>query len=181
MSCFFLFRLCPPTVRFATTVFFVVVLGSNQVVLADWEPFKSAPVASAKSKTIRGLVSRPEGIGPFPAIIIAHGCFGVEQNQFEWAQRLNAWGYVTVIIDSFTSREVELLHHLLQKKEIPSSREELLEKIWGYENTENIETRTVDIHMAKLRKKLEPDPKNPIFLLTIRGEGYKLLEKESQD
>ena len=107
MSCFFLFRLCPPTVRFATTVFFVVVLGSNQVVLADWEPFKSAPVASAKSKTIRGLVSRPEGIGPFPAIIIAHGCFGVEQNQFEWAQRLNAWGYVTVIIDSFTSREVK--------------------------------------------------------------------------
>ena len=107
MSCFLLFRLCPSTVRFATTVFFVVVLSSNQVVLADWEHFKSAPVASAESKTIRGFVSRPEGIGPFPAIIIAHGCFGVEQNQFEWAQRLNAWGYVTVIVDSFTPRKVK--------------------------------------------------------------------------
>lgn len=107
MSCFILFRLCPPTIRFATAVLFVVVLSSNQVALADWEHFKSAPVASAKSEIIRGFVSRPEGIGPFPAIIIAHGCFGVEQNQFEWAQRLNAWGYVTVIVDSFTPREVK--------------------------------------------------------------------------
>ena len=107
MSCFIFSRLCLPTARFATAVIFVVVLSSHQVVLADCDAFKSAPVGSANSKSIRGFVSRPEGTGPFPAIVIAHGCFGVEQNQFEWAQRLNAWGYVTVIIDSFTPREVK--------------------------------------------------------------------------
>lgn len=102
-----LFRLWLPTVRFITAVFIVIGLSANQVVLADWEAFKSAPVGSVESKIIRGFVSRPEGTGPFPAIIIAHGCFGVEQNQFEWVQRLNAWGYVTVIIDSFTPRGVK--------------------------------------------------------------------------
>jgi two-component system response regulator RegX3 len=58
------------------------------------------------------------------------------------------------------------------------SREELLAEVWGYEKAATIETRTVDIHMAKLRRKIEPDPKNPAFLVTIRGEGYKLLTKD---
>ena len=56
----------------------------------------------------------------------------------------------------------------------PVPREELLEKVWGYRKAENIETRTVDIHIAKLRRKIEDDPKQPRFLLTIRGEGYRV-------
>ena len=54
-------------------------------------------------------------------------------------------------------------------------REELLEKVWGYKQAEAIETRTVDIHIAKLRRKIEPDPKQPKYLVTLRGEGYRLL------
>ena len=38
-----------------------------------------------------------------------------------------------------------------------------------------IETRTVDIHIAKLRRKLEPNPKQPVYLITVRGGGYRLL------
>ena len=75
----------------------------------------------------------------------------------------------------FTRREVEILQYLRQHPERPVSRGELLLEVWGYSKAAEIETRTVDIHIAKLRKKIEPDPKNPAFLVTIRGEGYKLL------
>ncbi len=77
----------------------------------------------------------------------------------------------------FTRREIDILQYLRQHANRPISREELLVEVWGYERADTIETRTVDIHMAKLRRKIEPDPKNPAYLITIRGEGYKLYEK----
>jgi two-component system alkaline phosphatase synthesis response regulator PhoP len=79
---------------------------------------------------------------------------------------------VTEIV--FTRREIDILDYLRQHAARPVSREELLTEVWGYEKAAIIETRTVDIHIAKLRRKIEPDPKNPQYLLTIRGEGYKL-------
>ncbi|MGD2082942.1 MAG: helix-turn-helix domain-containing protein, partial [Chromatiales bacterium] len=54
-------------------------------------------------------------------------------------------------------------------------REELLNKVWGYARGLDIETRTVDIHIAKLRRKIEPDPREPRYLITVRGAGYRLL------
>lgn len=76
----------------------------------------------------------------------------------------------------FTRREIEILHYLQQHHQRPVPREELLEKVWGYLRAENIETRTVDIHIAKLRRKIETNPKQPKYLLTIRGEGYRLMQ-----
>jgi len=55
------------------------------------------------------------------------------------------------------------------------SREELLAKVWGYARNLDIETRTVDIHVAKLRRKIEADPKEPQRLVTVRGAGYRLM------
>lgn len=75
----------------------------------------------------------------------------------------------------FTRREVEILKYLAQHSARPVSRDELLEKVWGYSSASSIETRTVDIHMAKLRKKTEPNPKEPVHLITVRGEGYRLI------
>ncbi len=75
----------------------------------------------------------------------------------------------------FTRREVQILQYLQNNQDRPVAREELLAKVWGYRQADSIETRTVDIHIAKLRRKIEPDPKQPRFLLTIRGEGYRLL------
>ena len=80
----------------------------------------------------------------------------------------------------FTRREIEILHYLQLHGGRPVPREELLEKVWGYRQAESIETRTVDIHIAKLRRKIEADPKQPKYLLTIRGEGYRLLSYESR-
>ncbi|MGR9051268.1 MAG: winged helix-turn-helix domain-containing protein, partial [Gammaproteobacteria bacterium] len=76
----------------------------------------------------------------------------------------------------FTRREIEILDYLNQHGQRPVPREELLEKVWGYRQPEAIETRTVDIHIAKIRRKIESDPKRPQFLVTVRGEGYRLLD-----
>lgn len=73
----------------------------------------------------------------------------------------------------YTRREVEILGYL-QRLDKPVSRDELLREVWGYKTTSDIDTRTVDIHMAKIRKKIEINPKSPKHLLTHRGEGYQL-------
>ena len=74
----------------------------------------------------------------------------------------------------FTRREIEVLRYLAAHSERPVPREELLHKVWGYARDLGIETRTVDIHIAKLRRKIEADPKQPQFILTVRGGGYRL-------
>jgi two-component system response regulator RegX3 len=76
---------------------------------------------------------------------------------------------------SFTRREMEVLQYLAAHSERPVPREELLHKIWGYARHLQIETRTVDIHIAKLRRKIEPDSRQPQHLLTVRSGGYRLL------
>ena len=80
----------------------------------------------------------------------------------------------------FTRREIEILQYLHQHNERPVPREELLQQVWGYKADMDIETRTVDIHIAKLRRKLETNPKQPQYLTTVRGGGYRLLSGEAQ-
>ena len=76
---------------------------------------------------------------------------------------------------AFTRREIELLGYLSQFPDRPVPREEILLKVWGYAKNLEIETRTVDIHIAKIRRKIEKDPKNPVNLVTVRGAGYQLV------
>jgi two-component system response regulator RegX3 len=80
---------------------------------------------------------------------------------------------------SFTRREVALLQYLQLHSQRPVPREELLAKVWGYARNLDIETRTVDIHIAKLRRKIEPDPAHPRYLITVRGAGYRLLADQA--
>lgn len=75
---------------------------------------------------------------------------------------------------SFTRKEMEILHYLSQNSNRPVSRNELLREVWGYDNAESVDTRTVDIHITKLRKKIEDSPGSPDYLVTLRGEGYQL-------
>jgi DNA-binding response OmpR family regulator len=78
---------------------------------------------------------------------------------------------------TFTRREIEILQYLRAHSERPVTREELLNKVWGYGKNLELETRTVDIHIAKLRRKLEPE-NEPRYLVTVRGAGYRLLGKQ---
>jgi len=73
----------------------------------------------------------------------------------------------------FTRREIDILTFLKENKR-PVLRSELLKQVWGYTNPCEIDTRTVDIHIAKLRKKIEHKANAPKLLVTFRGEGYKL-------
>ena len=70
-----------------------------------------------------------------------------------------------------TLKEFELLQILIKNKGKILQRETLLDKIWGYEYIG--ETRTVDVHIRYIRKKIEEDDKNPRFIETIRGVGYR--------
>ncbi|MEO7142505.1 MAG: response regulator transcription factor [Bryobacteraceae bacterium] len=72
---------------------------------------------------------------------------------------------------TLSAREFQLLHYLVEHRGATLSRDELLTRVWGYEAVPS--TRTVDVHMAWLRQKLEENPKYPQYILTIRGLGYK--------
>jgi two-component system, OmpR family, alkaline phosphatase synthesis response regulator PhoP len=72
---------------------------------------------------------------------------------------------------ALSAREFQLLRYFLERPGATLSREELLEQVWGYSG--KMFTRTVDVHVAGLRQKLEPEPKQPRFFLTVQGLGYK--------
>jgi two-component system alkaline phosphatase synthesis response regulator PhoP len=72
---------------------------------------------------------------------------------------------------SLSSREFHLMKYLMERRGEIITREKLLEEVWGYNAMP--ETRTVDVHMAWLRAKLENNPKYPEYFLTVRGMGYK--------
>ncbi len=72
-----------------------------------------------------------------------------------------------------TRREMDIVLHLHAKAPGIVSRQELLAEVWGYGDAD-IETRTVDSHVVKLRRKLEQIAGNRQFILTVRGEGYRL-------
>jgi two-component system alkaline phosphatase synthesis response regulator PhoP len=75
-----------------------------------------------------------------------------------------------------TLKEFELFEVLIKNKGRVMTRDFLLDKIWGYEYIG--ETRTVDVHIRHLRKKIEDDDKNPKFIETIRGVGYRFNSGE---
>jgi two-component system alkaline phosphatase synthesis response regulator PhoP len=70
-----------------------------------------------------------------------------------------------------TAREFQLLRYFLERRGETLSRSELLSEVWGYRGARL--TRTVDVHVASLRRKLEADPGNPQFIRTMLGFGYK--------
>jgi two-component system, OmpR family, alkaline phosphatase synthesis response regulator PhoP len=72
---------------------------------------------------------------------------------------------------SFSAREFQLLRHFMENPGVTLSRNELLKAVWGYED--GTLTRTVDVHVASLRQKIEKDPKHPELIVTMTGIGYK--------
>ena len=70
-----------------------------------------------------------------------------------------------------SAREFQLLKYFVEHRGATLTREELLNEVWGYNSMPS--TRTVDVHVAWLRQKIEPNAKHPQFILTIHGMGYK--------
>ena len=74
---------------------------------------------------------------------------------------------------NLTNLEFKLLRHLIERTGRPVSREELLRSVWGYNS--GAYTRTVDMHVHDLRRKIERDAKTPELIITVKGEGYKFV------
>jgi len=72
-----------------------------------------------------------------------------------------------------TNKEAAILRYFIEHKERIVTRDDLLKHVWGYERPGDIETRTVDIYIVKLRGKLESDPNRPEIITTVRAKGYK--------
>ncbi|OLE67412.1 MAG: DNA-binding response regulator [Acidobacteria bacterium 13_1_20CM_2_68_7] len=70
-----------------------------------------------------------------------------------------------------SARELRLLQYFIERRGEVVSREQLLDAVWDYDSAPL--TRTVDMHVAKLRKKIEERPAQPRFLVTVHGQGYK--------
>lgn len=96
------------------------------------------------------------------------------------------WSFGEIVVDAGTHevrregepvalrpREFDLLVALLRREGRVATRTELLEEVWRYEP--DVVSRTVDVHVVELRKKLEPDPSRPRHLLTVRKTGYRLV------
>ena len=79
---------------------------------------------------------------------------------------------------ALTAKEYELLLYFLRATDRLISRGELLEKIWGYSSSQL--TRTIDIHIASLRQKIEVDPKDPQLLRTLHRQGYCFSSEKKQ-
>jgi OmpR family response regulator RpaB len=71
-----------------------------------------------------------------------------------------------------TGMEFSLLELLISKSGQAFSRAEILQEVWGYTPDRHVDTRVVDVHISRLRAKLEIDPSNPDLILTARGMGY---------
>jgi len=92
--------------------------------------------------------------------------FGAVQIDFEKAEALKDGEPV-----SLAGKEMQLLRYLIDHRGKVLSRDELLQEVWEYQH--DVSTRTVDVHIAWLRQKLEANPQSPKHILTVRGSGYR--------
>jgi two-component system alkaline phosphatase synthesis response regulator PhoP len=131
-----------------------------------------------KPFSIRELLARVK------AVLRRHGNRDEKVSEFFESGRLKvSFERHEVLIDEvkidLTLKEFELLRILIENKGKILQRETLLDKIWGYEYIG--ETRTVDVHIRYIRKKIEKDDKNPRFIETIRGVGYRFCSSQNDE
>jgi DNA-binding response OmpR family regulator len=77
---------------------------------------------------------------------------------------------------ALTPKEFDLLVVLARNRGRVFGRETLLQQVWGYDYLGD--SRTVDVHVQRLRRKLEADPRHPRYLLTVHGIGYKFAARK---
>ncbi|MFI5184821.1 MAG: winged helix-turn-helix domain-containing protein, partial [Vicinamibacteria bacterium] len=125
------------------------------------KPFEMAELLARVEARLRGR-SRPEGRPPEVYR------FGAVQVDFRRAEVERDGDPVEL-----SAKEFQLLRYFVEHRGATLTRDELLNGVWGYDAMPS--TRTVDVHVAWLRRKLEPNPRHPQFILTLHGLGYKFV------
>ncbi len=105
---------------FVVSLSFMSQAYADELVHFDSATVKPSPFLERKAKEqgvalpspqatpLIGYLTRPQGDGPFPAVVLMHGCGGIHAHVKEvWPERLVSWGYVTLVVDSFTTRNIE--------------------------------------------------------------------------
>jgi len=112
--------------------------------------------------------ARPEGQAGVPQARLAAGDLVLDPNTREV--------FLAGRPVELTTKEFDLLRLLMAHPNRVFSRDALLEHVWGYDYFGS--TRTVDMHISRLRDKIEDDPASPTFIVTVRGVGYKFKVPE---
>ncbi|MBU3091950.1 response regulator transcription factor [Clostridium sp. CM028] len=121
-----------------------------------------------KPFSVRELVARIKAMLRRTNMQVAEKSFSVGNLTIDFGKHEVIKGEIKI---DLTLKEFELLEILIKNKGRVMTRDFLLDKIWGYEYLG--ETRTVDVHIRHLRQKIEEDDKNPMYIQTIRGIGYR--------
>jgi DNA-binding response OmpR family regulator len=133
-------------------------LGADDYVV---KPFSIKELLARIEAVLRRAPERPLAVR---RLAFAGGLADLERNQV----RFDDGGQCEL-----SERERQLLHYLASHAGRAVSRDELLARVWGL-NPAGITTRTIDMHIARLREKLHDDPGHPRIVLTVRGQGYML-------
>lgn len=124
------------------------------------KPFKSAELVARIQALLRRVPTHPlkPGVYRFGSVCVDFGLAQVTRNDKDV---------------HLTAREFQLLRYLIDRAGSSIPRLELLRSIWMYETATL--TRTVDVHVASLRRKLEENPRDPQLIVTVPGLGYKFI------
>jgi len=129
------------------------------------KPFSVKELLARVEAVLRRSPERPSDVH---AIAVPNGVVDFERREVRFED-----GARTELSD----RELDLLRYLAQNAGRAVSRDEILARVWRIDPQTIIETRTIDMHVGRLREKLRDDPAAPHVILTVRGKGYMLAEK----
>ena len=135
-------------------------LGADDYVV---KPFSVKELIARISAVLRRSPERPSDVSKFN--------FGSGKNKGTIDLARSEIRYENGERTDLSERERDLLRYLLTNAERAISREEILQRVWRIEPS-RVETRTIDMHIARLREKLRDDPVKPALILTVRGKGY---------
>lgn len=125
------------------------------------KPFSAKELLARIEAVLRRSPERPRGVR---TVRTPHATIDLERHEV----RTNDGRRIEL-----TDREAKLLRYLAAAPGRAVTRDELLQRVWGI-SPRNLQTRTVDMQLARLREKVEPDPAKPALILTVRGRGYML-------
>lgn len=135
-------------------------LGADDYVVKPFSPKE----LEARIRSVLRRVDKESGSGIPSSGVIHVGSLRIDTNRrqvYKGDERIR-----------LTGMEFSLLELMVGRSGEPFSRSEILQEVWGYTPERHVDTRVVDVHISRLRAKLEDDPSNPELILTARGTGY---------
>lgn len=124
------------------------------------KPFSAKELLARVEAVLRRSPERPSDLS---AIQLVHGVIDLARREMRFKNGTQ---------HELSEREVELLRYLAGNSGRAIARDELLQRVWGMD-PRGLSTRTIDMHVARLRDKIEVDPASPSVIQTVRGKGYK--------